>query len=136
MSAVGAGARAGVAAQHIAATREDLAPRARRLVGLVLRDVLFGGEQVFQVLGVAVADADLARGVLLRQVRVEPLAAVASVGPRRGSDREFPHGVGAGYLAAIMHEATRFCSPGWRPHAVDPSVWTGVRQLAVQPIGD
>ena len=39
-------------------------------------------------------------------------------------------------LAAIMHHASRFCPPGWRTHAVDPSVWIGVRQLAVQRIGD
>jgi len=29
-----------------------------------------------------------------------------------------------------------FCPPGRRPHAVDPSVWIGLRQLAVQRIGD
>ena len=39
-------------------------------------------------------------------------------------------------LAAIMHHASRFCSLGWRPHAVDPSVWIGVPQLALQRIGD
>jgi Adaptive response protein AidB N-terminal domain len=39
-------------------------------------------------------------------------------------------------LTAIMHHASRFCPPGWRTHAVDPSVWIGVRQLAVQRIGD
>ena len=32
--------------------------------------------------------------------------------------------------------ASRFCPPGWRTHAVDPSVWIGLRQLAVQRIGD
>jgi hypothetical protein len=39
-------------------------------------------------------------------------------------------------LAAIMHHASRFCSLGWRPHAIDPSVWIGLRQLAVQRIRD
>ena len=39
-------------------------------------------------------------------------------------------------LAAIMHHASRFCPLGWRTHAVDPSVGIGVRQLAVQRIGD
>jgi small neutral amino acid transporter SnatA (MarC family) len=43
-----------------------------------LRDVLFGGEQAFQVLGIAVADVNLAGGVLLGKVRVEPLIAIAS----------------------------------------------------------
>jgi hypothetical protein len=39
-------------------------------------------------------------------------------------------------LARIMHHASRFCPSGRRTHAVDPSVWIGVRQLAVQRIGD
>jgi hypothetical protein len=39
-------------------------------------------------------------------------------------------------LARIIHHASRFCPLGWRTHAVDPSVWIGVRQLAVQRIGD
>jgi hypothetical protein len=39
-------------------------------------------------------------------------------------------------LARIIHRASRFCPPGRRTHAVDPSVWIGVRQLAVQRIGD
>jgi hypothetical protein len=39
-------------------------------------------------------------------------------------------------LAAIMHHASRFCPPGRRTHAVDPSVWIGVSQLAAQRIGD
>jgi hypothetical protein len=39
-------------------------------------------------------------------------------------------------LAAIMHHASRFCLPGRRTHAVDPFLWIGVRQLAVQRIGD
>ena len=39
-------------------------------------------------------------------------------------------------LAAIMRHVSRFCPLGWRTHAVDPSVWIGVRQLAVQRIGD
>jgi Mn2+/Fe2+ NRAMP family transporter len=37
-------------------------------------------------------------------------------------------------LAAIMHHASLFCAPGSRTHAVDPSVWIGVRQLAVQRV--
>ena len=36
------------------------------------------GRSDFQVLGVAVADTDLAGGVLLGKVRVEPLVAIAS----------------------------------------------------------
>jgi hypothetical protein len=39
-------------------------------------------------------------------------------------------------LTAIMHHASRFCSLGLHTHAVDPSVLIGVRQLAVQRIGD
>ena len=39
-------------------------------------------------------------------------------------------------LTAIMHHASRFCPPGWPTHSVDPSVWIGVRQLAMQRIGD
>jgi putative tryptophan/tyrosine transport system substrate-binding protein len=37
-------------------------------------------------------------------------------------------------LAAIMHHASLFCTPGWRTRAVDPSVWVGVRELAVQSV--
>jgi hypothetical protein len=37
-------------------------------------------------------------------------------------------------LAAIMHHASLFCTPGWRTHAVDPSVWIGVGELAVQRV--
>ena len=39
-------------------------------------------------------------------------------------------------LARIIHHASRFCPPGRRTHAVDPSVWIGLRQLVVQRIGD
>ena len=39
-------------------------------------------------------------------------------------------------LARIMHHASRFCAPAWRAQAVDPSVWIGVRQLAVQRVWD
>jgi hypothetical protein len=35
-----------------------------------------------------------------------------------------------------MHHVSRFCSPGLHPHAVNPSILIGVRQLAVQRIGD
>jgi hypothetical protein len=37
-------------------------------------------------------------------------------------------------LAAIMHHASLFCTLGWHTHAVDPSVWIGVRELAVQRV--
>ena len=37
-------------------------------------------------------------------------------------------------LAAIMHHGSLFCTPGCRTHAGDPSVWIGVRQLAVQHV--
>jgi hypothetical protein len=33
-----------------------------------------------------------------------------------------------------MHHASLFCTPGWRTHAVDPSVWIDVRELAVQRV--
>ena len=39
-------------------------------------------------------------------------------------------------LTRIMHHASRFCAPAWRAQAVDPSVWIGVRQLAVQRVWD
>jgi tellurite resistance protein TehA-like permease len=39
-------------------------------------------------------------------------------------------------LARIMHHASRFCAPAWRAQAIDPSVWIGVRQLAVQRVWD
>jgi hypothetical protein len=35
-----------------------------------------------------------------------------------------------------MHHASRFGLLGWRTHAIDPSVWIGLPQLAVQRIGD
>jgi hypothetical protein len=38
-------------------------------------------------------------------------------------------------LARIMHHASRYYGPDRRTHAVDPSVWIGLRQLAVQRIG-
>jgi hypothetical protein len=38
-------------------------------------------------------------------------------------------------LTAIMHHASLFCTPGWRTHAVGPSVWIGERELAVQRVG-
>ena len=44
--------------------------------------------------------------------------------------------VAADALARIMHHASRFCAPAWRAQAVDPSVWIGVRQLAVQRVWD
>jgi hypothetical protein len=39
-------------------------------------------------------------------------------------------------LARIMHHAGRFCTSGRRSRADDPSVWIGVRQLAVQRVWD
>jgi hypothetical protein len=42
----------------------------------------------------------------------------------------------AGVLTRIMHHASRFCAPAWRAQAIDPSVWIGVRQLAVQRVWD
>jgi hypothetical protein len=50
--------------------------------------------------------------------------------------RESVSSTGQWLLAAIMYHASRFCPPGRRTHAVDPSVWIGLRQLAVQRIGD
>ena len=38
-------------------------------------------------------------------------------------------------LPRIMHLASRFCTRSRRVHAVDPSGWIGVRQLAVQCVG-
>jgi hypothetical protein len=35
-------------------------------------------------------------------------------------------------LVGLMQRASRFCPPGWRTHAVDPSVWISLRQLARQ----
>jgi hypothetical protein len=39
-------------------------------------------------------------------------------------------------LARIMHHMERFCTSGRRSRADDPSVWIGVRQLAVQRVWD
>ena len=39
-------------------------------------------------------------------------------------------------LARIMHHAERFCMFGRRSRAGDPSVWIGVRSLAVQHVWD
>ena len=37
-------------------------------------------------------------------------------------------------LAAIMRHASLFCALGMRTRLVDPSVWIGVRQLAMQRV--
>jgi hypothetical protein len=37
-------------------------------------------------------------------------------------------------LARIMHHASRFYAPGRRTHAVDPSVWIGLRQLGIDDL--
>jgi hypothetical protein len=59
---------------------------------------------------------------------------------KRWAEQKQPGGSGGNpywsKLARIIHHASRFCPLGWRTHAVDPSVWIGVRQLAVQRIGD
>ena len=39
-------------------------------------------------------------------------------------------------LTRIMHHAERFCRSGRQSCAGDPSVWIGVRQLAVQRVWD
>jgi len=39
-------------------------------------------------------------------------------------------------LARIMHHGAHFCTSGRRSRAGDPSVWIGVRQLAVQRVWD
>jgi hypothetical protein len=49
---------------------------------------------------------------------------------------EVEGGDGRIHLARIMHHASRFCAPAWRAQAIDPSVWIGVRQLAVQRVWD
>src|ERR1700729_877711 len=56
----------------------DRAASVARSVSFASADVLLGGKQAFQVFGVAVADADLACGVLLGEVRVKQLVAIAS----------------------------------------------------------
>jgi hypothetical protein len=33
-----------------------------------------------------------------------------------------------------MHHVPLFFTPGLRAHAIDPSIWIGVRQLAVQRV--
>src|ERR1700683_5204710 len=40
-----------------------------------------------------------------------------------------------GHLARIMHHASRFCLPGWRTHAVDPSPWIGVLNSLCNALG-
>jgi hypothetical protein len=71
-----AGRRPGIAAQHSAAPEMI---RLRGLCGfLVLRDVRLGGEQAFQVPGIAVADADLAPANRASKMRPREKAAGAN----------------------------------------------------------
>jgi hypothetical protein len=70
-------------------------------------------------------------------------AAVAQAFPADGADGCAKAGVATSnvlaarkmVLTAIMHHAAIFCTPGWRTHAVGPSVWIGERELAVQRVG-
>jgi hypothetical protein len=54
----------------------------------------------------------------------------------RNADEHTIEAVTLTHLARIMHHAGRFCTSGRRSRAGDPSVWIGVRQLAVQHVWD
>jgi hypothetical protein len=76
--------------------------------------------------------ADYRHRPLLRP-RTKRDAAVIVPNPAMESHRHMPLAsspfgeriavVGVWELARFMHHASRFCPPGWRTHAVGPSVW-------------
>jgi len=61
---------------------------------------------------------------------------LSSVLERFGNQRSMNLEQLDGFLARIMHHAERFCTSFQLACAGDPSVWIGVRPLAVQRVRD